>query len=366
MTVFASEKPTKDGRKYYFRVSYTVNGKRQFYESRKFKFKDDAKKQEALFLLEQNKRVSSATTFNELIDEYLIQQAEKVKPTTLANTRNCLAHTKKVLGNVRINKLTKEQWLSFRNYLKELPIHNKRRNQIILYTQTVIDYANRQYDIYTNVPAKFEKFKESADKSVEKKIEFWTPEQFQRFIAVVDDLMYKALFTLLYATGMRSGEALALQWKDVDFTNGYITINKNVTTKLKGHKFVVMTPKTQSSIRTIKTPEKALKRLMEYREMLKENPSFSSESFIFCLDAPIPNTTLQKRKNEYVKKAGVPNIRIHSLRHSTASALINSGATVTFISKFLGHSSTKETLDTYAHFFPNETDAMADRMNKLL
>lgn len=366
MPVYKAPKPTKDGRRYYFQVN--TNNHR--YTSKKYRYAEDCKKAEALYLLNLKKSVATRYTFNEMIDEYLVEKKEHSKPTTLNNTRNCLQHTRNVLGDVRINKLTKEKWSAFLEYLKAQPMKNHRRNRIIEYTRAVIDYANKRYDVYSNIPDKFEKFNEKADVPVEKKMEFWTPEQFQRFIAVVDDPLYHAFFTLLYATGLRSGEALALTWQDIDFTAGTISVTKTVNTKLKGQRFVILPPKTRSSVRTIRAPKKALDELSAFRELVIGYPEFTPSAFVFGLDRPIPNSTLQKKKHDYYLKVGdptLPEIRLHSFRHSTASNLIHSGKlSVVFISKYLGHSSVKETLDTYSHFFPNETDIVAAEMDKIL
>lgn len=371
MPVYRSETATKDGRKYYFTTHTTINGVPYRYKSKKYKYAEEAKKAEARYLLNLNKSIATRYTFAEMIEEYVESKRGTAKPTTLVNINACLNHAKKALGGIRIDKLTSAQWAGFLTYLKEQPMKNHRRNRIIEYTNAVISYANKRYDIYTNIPSKYEKFNEKADKPLEDKMEFWTPQQFATFISVVDDVMYRALFTLLYATGMRSGEALALSWKDVDFEANTISITKTVSTKIVGQKYVVLTPKTQSSIRTIRAPQKALERLLEYREQVISLPQYSPTAFVFGIDKPIPNTTLQKAKHKYYLLAHdldetLPEIRIHSFRHSCASALISSGATIVYISKYLGHSSTKETLDTYSHFFPNESDFIAGKMDELL
>lgn len=359
------QEPTKDGRRYYFRVSWTDGtGKHHRHQSKAFMYAAEAKRAEAEFLLSHNKTVSQRYTFSQMIDEYL-QTKKDGKPSTFSNTKNCLEHARRSLGSIRIDTLKNEQWQAFLDYLASLKMKNHRRNRIIEYTMAVCNFANKRYGVYTPVPSRFDKFSEAADHPFGKQMEFWTTEQFQQFISVVDDPLYNALFTLLYATGMRSGEALALYWSDIDFANHLITINKTVNTKL-GNGFTVLPPKTRSSIRTIKAPEIAFKRLLALRDKLPQSLVNSPEVFVFGLDRPIPNSTLQKKKHDYCVKAGVPEIRVHSLRHSCASALISSGATIVYVSKYLGHSSVKETLDTYSHFMPSEADKMADQMDLLL
>lgn len=370
MTVFRSE-PTKDGRRYRFRCSWTDGtGARHQHTSGAFMLASQAKKAEAEYLLSHNKSVAQRFTFSEMIDEYLASK-KLAKPSTVSNTRNCLEHVRAVLGPVRIDNLKNEQWQSFLDYLETLKMQNHRRNRIIEYAVAVCNFANKRYGVYTPVPSRFDKFNEADDHPFGKQMEFWSPDQFQAFISAVDDPMYNSLFTLLYATGMRSGEALALRWSDFDFNGGYVSINKTVNTKLKGSSWVILPPKTRSSIRTIKGPDFAFKRLLSYRDKLPPLLKNSPDAFVFGGDRPIPNSTLQKKWHAYYQKAvevasGLPAIRLHSLRHSCASALIGAGATIVYVSKYLGHSSVKETLDTYSHFMPSEADRMADQMDAIL
>lgn len=368
MPVYKVKKPTADGRKYYFSVSWTdAFGKKQRYNSKAYKFMDDARKAERSFRLSLNKSTSGGFTFEEMAREYIETKKKTVKPTTVRNIENCLAHSRLVLGSVRISNMKNADWEKFLHYLDGLEMKNHRRNRIIEYTTAVCNYARKKYNVRTDVPSRFEKYNESADVPLDKKMEFYTPEQFGQFISVVDDLMYKTLFTLLYATGMRSGEAVALQWSDIDFTAGTISISKTANTKM-GDGFLLLPPKTRSSIRTIKAPEKVLTLLSSLRDVQPLKGEKLATAFVFGFHRPLPNTTLQKKKHDYWVKASeqfpeLPEIRVHSFRHSCASLLINSGATIIYISKYLGHSSTKETLDTYAHFFPNESDRMAEVIN---
>lgn len=371
MPVYKLNTPTSDGRKYYFSVSWTdAFGKRQRYNSKAFKFKEDRTKAEASYRLELNKSIASSFTFNELADEYVAMKAKTVKPTTVRNIANCLKHSRQALGKVRISRLSNKDWEKFLQYLESLEMKNHRRNRIIEYTVAVCNYAGKKYGIYTSVPLRFEKFNESADVPLGQSMEFYTPDQFRQFMTVVKDPMYKTLFTLLFATGLRSGEALRLQWKDVDLVAGSISVSKTANTKM-GNGFILLPPKTRSSVRTIRAPEKVLELLESWKEMQPEKAEHLADCFVFGFHRPLPNSTLQKRKHEYYLQASqlfpeLPEIRVHSFRHSCASALINSGATIVYISKYLGHSSTKETLDTYAHFFPNERDLMADVINRFL
>ena len=92
---------------------------------------------------------------------------------------------------------------------------------------------------------------------------------------------------------------------------------------------------------------------------------FSEDWFVFGGVRPLPETTIQVKKNEYCKEAGVKQIRIHDFRHSCASLLINQGASIALVSKYLGHGNVSITLNTYTHMFKNELQNMTDILNKL-
>lgn len=371
MPIYKSSCPTKDGRKFYFVVNWAENGNYKQYQSKKYLKKEECQKAEARFRIDINRNKPTRFTFNEMIDEYLNNKRQNSKPTTINNTEYCLRHTRNALGNIPISKLTNDQWQDFLRYLQEQPMKNHRRNRIIEYTIAVCNFANKRHNVFTPVPFRFEKFNEQADKPLGEKMEFWTPQEFNTFLSVVDNLVYSTLFLLLYATGMRSGEALALTWKDVDFDKRTLSINKTVNTKLKGKGFTVLPPKTKSSIRTIRAPQIVFERLLELAEHSFEFQENIKEAFVFGGGRPIPNSTLQTVKHKYYLKAkeiepSLKEIRIHSLRHSCASALISSGATIVYVSKYLGHSSVKETLDTYSHFMPNESETIANAMDDIL
>lgn len=128
----------------------------------------------------------------------------------------------------------------------------------------------------------------------EKHINFWTLEEFKSFIKHVDDPLYYALFMILYYSGMRKGELLALTWGDIDFETNTININKTV------HNSSVTSPKTKASIRTIMMPT----HIMELLTRLKTNQK-SSYVIFGEFSTHIPATTLQHKYDKYIKIAEI-------------------------------------------------------------
>ena len=197
---------------------------------------------------------------------------------------------------------------------------------------------------------------------------FWTLEEFEQFDNVIDDLEYKTLFNFLYWTGCRRGEALALNLND--FTSGFKTvkIRKTINQKIKGQPYEITTPKTPGSNRNIPLPEQLISLIQRLYEYSKEIEGFNNNCFVFGLEKPLSDTTIERKKNEYCKIANVKQIRIHDFRHSHASYLINNMPNdqnlILAISKRLGHSSPTITLQVYAHMMPNDDDKLLNIMNK--
>lgn len=125
------------------------------------------------------------------------------------------------------------------------------------------------------------------------------------------------------------------------------------------------TPKTYDSYRTIPIPQILLAHLIIYKKECKKHYGFNDSWFISGNVAPISSFTLRNRKNKNADDAGLKRIRIHDFRHSCASLLINSGANVTFVAKYLGHTKIDETLNTYTHMFDNKLNEVVDVIDNL-
>ena len=191
----------------------------------------------------------------------------------------------------------------------------------------------------------------SAEIEVEKKIDYWTLDEFKVFMKHVDNQMYYALFMTLYYSGMRRGELLALTWADVNFENSTISVNKSVLHKK------VTTPKTKSSVRELLMPSQVMRLL----SILKSGVEKAKPTYVVFgnFHDNISTTTLGRHFDKYVKASGVNKIRIHDFRHSHASYLINKGFLISIVAKRLGHSNPSTTLDIYSHLYPStEADAI--------
>ena len=202
-------------------------------------------------------------------------------------------------------------------------------------------------------------------KSRKPKIDFWTLEEFQKVISLLykGDYYEHYLFIsywLLFMTGMRIGEAAALQWSDIDFETGVLSINKNLYYKtMTDYKFVET--KTQASIRDIVIDDDTIKELKEWKEV--QQKFLPKCNFVLSYNGtPTSKTTLPRALEKLANLAGVHRIKIHALRHSHASLLISMGENPLIIKDRLGHEKIQTTLGTYGHLYPNSNFEVAKKL----
>ena len=187
-----------------------------------------------------------------------------------------------------------------------------------------------------------------------KEMLFWTKEEYLKFADVMMDkpVSYYA-FEMLYWTGIRCGELLALTPKDFNFERQELTINKSYQ-RLNGRD-VITTPKTKKSNRTIKMPKFLCEEMQEYIGMLYE---IGEDERLF----QITKSYLHHEMDRGAKLAGVKRIRIHDLRHSAISLLIEMGFSALAIAERVGHESIDITY-RYAHLFPTKQTEMANKLD---
>ena len=206
-------------------------------------------------------------------------------------------------------------------------------------------------------------------KSKKTKVDFWTLEEFQKVIS----LLYKGdyyehylfmSFWLLFMTGMRIGEADALQWSDIDFETGMLSITKTLYYKtMNDYKFVE--PKTQASIRTLYIDSDTINELKAWKE-IQQKVLPKCKLVLSYNGTPTSKTTLPRALEKLAKLAGVHRIKIHALRHSHASLLISMGENPLLIKERLGHEKIQTTLGTYGHLYPNTNLEVANKLTGIL
>ena len=205
-------------------------------------------------------------------------------------------------------------------------------------------------------------------KKQKSKIEFWTKDEFEKVISLIykEDYYQHFIFIslwFLFMTGMRIGEATAIQWEDIDFETGILTINKTLYYKNQtDYRFVEQ--KTKASVRYIVLDEVTLQFLKEWQHVQQ---SLITTGFVMSYNGiPTQKHTIAHAIGRYAKLAGIHRIRIHGLRHSHASLLISMGENPLIIKDRLGHEDIETTLGTYGHLYPNSNFDVATKLNGVI
>ena len=225
-------------------------------------------------------------------------------------------------------------------YLKT--IHNQ--------LSAIFNHAVRYYNLKENPCQKAG----SMGKKKNREMLFWTKDEYLKFADVMMDkpLSYYA-FEMLYWTGIREGELLALTPADFNFEKETVTINKSFQ-HLNGRD-IVTSPKTEKSNRTIKLPSFLCDEMQDYLKMLYD---VGLDDRMF----PVTKSYLYREMERGSKQAGIKRIRIHDIRHSHVSLLIDMGFSATAIADRVGHESIDITYN-YAHLFPSKQTEMAEKLD---
>lgn len=345
-----AEKDKKTG-KWLIQYRYTDwQGKRRKSTKRGFATKREAEEWLRNFLITQ--KADFDMKFADFWKMYCADMETRLREHTM-RTKKYIVELKILpyFGNKRVNDITAADIRQWQNELIKMgysPTYLKTINNQL---SAIFNYAVRYYDLKSNPCAKAG----SMGKSKAEEMDFWTGEEFRKFI---DSVMNKRLsymaFMTLYWTGMRMGELLALNPKDVDLKKRTISITKSY--QRLGKKDVITPPKTPKSKRVITIPEFLAADIKDYMDSLYE---LQENDRLF----PITKYYLEHEMQRGIKESGVKRIRVHDLRHSHASMLIELGFSPLEIANRLGHEKVETTLNTYAHLYPNKQTKLAERLD---
>lgn len=284
-------------------------------------------------------------------------------------------HIKDYFSKVdNVGKLTYEDIYQFREHLRQKvaqnsgnPLSTNTINKIMILLKKIFDVGLRKGYYATN-PVKLLK-KLPIEKA---KMQYWTVLEFQKFLTLFEPEEYniKLLFMVLFFTGLRLGEALALTWQDIDFSSNIIYITKSVYVN-KGISYI-STTKTKAGTRSIVINKKLSQELQEWRQHQKHLlEQFTNDNLTLQVfqNSPIIITknAIEKQYKKILERDDtLKKIRIHDFRHSHASLLINQGEDYLVVKERLGHASITTTIDTYSHLYPSKQKDLADKLDELL
>lgn len=335
---------------YYVQYKYkdVLTGKWHTTKKRGFKKKEDAKQYEANLILENTKDgETGARTFMDMCTIWE-NTIESSKSSRIQHKQHFEIRFAK-LKDKPIKNITKAQLIEWRQELSKSEYSTKTKNITLGYVRSVFKFASEIYRI-PNVSAVLKNFKKTKDEKMSE-MQVWTIDEFNQFIACVDNPIYKTFFETLFWTGCRRGEAIALQCNDLE--DKMIHIRHSQRSMKEGLK-----PTKTGVSRKVRIDDELYQKLLELKNEYKQGYLFGGEISL----AP---TTIDAYFKKAIEKSGVHPIRIHDLRHSHATVLINNGVNIVAVSKRLGHADINETLKTYTHLLNDTDEQMMNMINNL-
>lgn len=236
--------------------------------------------------------------------------------------------------------------------IKELSF--KTKENIIGYLKTFFNYCIDIEEIITVNPIK--KRIKFIDTDIKEEMLIYSLEEYKQFRSAINKLNDLVLFDLLYFTGARKGELIALQWNDIK--NNKISITKTYSRKTDNGKWKITTPKSKNSEREIALPDEILKELAE----LKNEKQARNADYVLGNQLPTNERYFDNARDKYYIAAGVKRIRIHDFRHSHVSYLFSQNIDIVEIAKRIGDT-IQVILKTYAHIIPNRNQYVIDNLN---
>lgn len=342
------EKDTKKWTAQWFEVN--VRGEKKKHRKRGFGTKKEALE------FEQRKKLSNSRSMDmklsEFMEIYFQDKQNELKERTIKNKRYMMEqHIIPYFGNQMMSEIKASQIIQWQNEMQTKGFSDSYLRMIQNQLTSLFTHASKIYDLHINPCKKVKRMGNSDARS----LSFWTLEEYQRFIRTLEtDSRYYLMFEILFWTGCRIGELLALTKADINFEKDQINISK--TYYRTGKQDIITEPKTRQSVRIIEIPGFLKEEIWEFVEKHYGMPDTER---LF----PVVQEAVQHKMKRQIEIAGVKKIRVHDLRHSHASYLIEKGVEPLLIKERLGHKDIRITLNTYGHLYPTRQKELAQMLD---
>ena len=306
-------------------------------------------------------------TLAEFLPEWLQSKSLKLRKHTLeVYTGHVNKHIVPKLGRFELMKITTAQIEKFYIDLdKDVGLSARTILDIHKIVKSAFEAAVKRKYVASNP------VKDAETPKVDKKeMSVWDVQEVNNFLNVAKEHRLYPAFLLALTTGMRQSEILGLRWKDIDFENE--TLNVRQTLSHDGKELTIQT-KTRSSTRTISLDGRVLETLKKHKrivmkEMVAIRPIYQNNDLVICtgFGTPVLPRNLLRTFYNLIKKADVPKIRFHDLRHTVATLMLQAEINPKVVKEILGHSDVRITLDIYSHVLPSVHKETAQKFSSML
>ena len=305
-------------------------------------------------------------TVHDLFKMWLESIQGSVRPRTLDQYQGVVRnHLEPVLGEIKLRELQPYQIQQLYNSL----LAEGKSNRTVQLVHSVIHRAlvvGQQLGLVGRNPASAV----TPPKVPQKEMQVLDDNQARQLLIAAQGDRYEAMYYLAITTGLRQGELLGLKWDDIDFSSGILQVKRQLQ-RVPGKGVRLSEPKTKAGRRQIQLGPESVNQLITHRkrqDIEREGDRWEEHGLIFpsSVGTPTGQRNLIRSYKRLLKKAGLPNIRFHDLRHTAATLMLLNGIPLIVVSRRLGHSKPSVTLDIYGHYLPGMQAEAAVMMDELV
>ena len=284
--------------------------------------------------------------FEEVYNQYLIYIENRLKKQTVEDIKE--KFQSKILPyfkNKNFYDIKEIDYMKWQNEIEKSNYSNNYKRNLHYVFSGFVNYCVLYHNLQNNFVKKVGMFKMENKKT---KFDFYTLKEFKKFIKCVDNNVYKQFFNLMYFTGTRPGEAMALKFSDI--SKYQISITKTISEHSINGSRLIDTPKNITSFRDITIDKKMYNQLIRLLKFYQnQNNDCKYDYFVFGGLKPLAPTSINRIKKRASEKANLRQITIHQFRHSHATLLYKYNIPLKAIKDRLGHSNINTTTSVYVH-----------------
>lgn len=354
-------------------VGHTDDGRlkrKSFYGSSRAEVKEKLEAYREQLNLGINQDTTKKLTFGEWLATWLdLYKRPRLRTSTYENYQMYIRlHIYPVLGHIPLARLNSDDIQALYNQLQRAGKASATIHKVHQIVHSCLKKAVEKRMLAWNPSMATER-----PPLRQEEVKVLSEQDMSRFLAALnrESPKWQAAFLTLLGTGLRIGELLALEWNDIDFNRGAISVRRTLSRTKSGLKLEL--PKTEKSKASIPVPETVLLALQEHRKVQKviimaNRGQYKNAALVFPTDVGtymIPRN-FQRHYYSLLKKAGISHVKLHALRHTFATRLLEQGENLRVVQELLRHTDIRTTANLYTHVMPKLKHRAAHKMDLLL